>query len=87
MVERYLLICSCGGQEKKARDKLFMLSPVEAEVTVVRGRDNISKLARRYNNEHLKALAKLTGRYSYYVEIEGNKIITEIDLIRGRRLA
>ena len=87
MVEKFLLICSCRGQEKKAIQSFNVLFPGEKAPPVVKGRDRMMKFALERKNDHLKALAKLSGRYSYYVELDGDKIVKEINLDNGKRIA
>lgn len=85
---KYILICSCGGQWKKAAEAFNLIFPNEVLPEMIKGRDRIFKLAAELNNEHIKAISKLNGRYSYYVNLDENKKITEeYDLITGKRIA
>lgn len=85
---KYILICSCGGQWKKAAEAFNLIFPNEVLPEIIRGRDRIFKLAKDLNNDHIKAISKLNGRYSYYVNLdENNKITEEYDLITGKRIA
>lgn len=86
MIEKAILMCSCGGQYKKAKEAFELLFPNEPFPPVYKGRDVVWRLAKARDNEHLKAIAKLTGRYMYYVELEGNDIIKEYNLTNGRRI-
>lgn len=85
-MNEYILCCSCHGQWKKAAEAFNLLHPDRPLPDIIKGRDRIYKLAIGYNNEHLKAISKLSGKYSYYVKMEGDDIIEEVDLIRGTRL-
>lgn len=85
---RYLLTCSCFNMEKKAREAFSILFPNEVSPTVVKGRDRIYKLSQSLDNEHIKAISKLTGRFAYYVELnESNQITAEYNLITMQRIA
>lgn len=85
---KYILICTCFNMEKKAREAFSLLFPDEVSPEVVKGRDRLYKLANSLNNEHIKAISKLSGRYAYYVELdENNNITSEYNLITGQRIA
>ena len=86
MVE-YILICSCFNQEKKAREAFATLFPNRLSPEVIKGKDRISKFANEIKNDHIKAISKLSGRFAYYIKLEGGKIIEEWDLIHGKRIA
>ena len=83
---KYILTCSCLNMGKKASEAFSLLFPNEVLPDIVKGRDRIYKLSQDINNDHIKAISRLSGRYAYYVEIENNKIIKEYDLLRGRRI-
>lgn len=85
----YLLICTCSGREKKAREALAIIKPDldQDDITLAKGKEQISRVANEHNNDHLKAISKLTGNYSYYVRMDGDKIIEEWELIKMRRIA
>lgn len=83
----FLLICSCHGQLKKTTEAFKLLYPGSPIPEVVKGRDKIAKLSHQYKNDHLRALSRLSGKYSYYVKIsESGEILEEVDLVRGTRL-
>lgn len=85
---KYILICSCFNMEKKAREAFSLLFPNEVSPTVINGKDRIYKLSLELNNEHIKAISKLSGRFAYYVELdESNKIVKEYNLTTGQRIA
>lgn len=81
-----LLVCTCFNQEKKARQAFSVLFPNEVCPDVIKGKDKIFKFAKAVDNKHIEAIAKLSGRFSYYVELDGNNIIMEYDLIHGKRV-
>lgn len=86
-MKEYLLVCSCSGRKEKAQKSLALICP-EAKPEVVKGKTAIAKLASECGNDHIKAIAKLNGNFSYYVQLDDdNKIIKEYDLITGRRTA
>ena len=87
MIEKVILICSCGGQWKRAAEAFNILFPNEVLPEIIKGRDKVGKFAREHNNDHLKAISKLSGKYSYYVELDGDKIVKEYDLIKMTRIA
>lgn len=88
MTERVILTCSCHHQDKKAAEAFKLLfGEGETLPEIIRGRDRIYKLYQDTQNEHIKAISKLGGKYSYYIELDENDtIIKEIDLITGKRI-
>lgn len=85
--KRLILCCSCFNQEKKAREAFSLLFPDKVSPEVIKGKDRISKFAKEIGNDHILAISKLSGRFAYYVKLEGDKIIEEWDLIHGKRIA
>lgn len=85
--QKLILCCSCFNMEKKARESFSVLFPNEINPELVKGRDRLFKLSQQMGNEHLKAIAKLTGRFAYYVELKDNKVVREYNLITGKRIA
>ena len=83
---KYILTCSCFNMGKKATEAFCLLFPNEVLPSIVKGRDRICKLSQELNNEHIKAISKLSGKFAYYVELDSNKIIKEYDLLTGRRI-
>ena len=83
---KYILTCSCFNMNKKAGEAFSLLFPQEILPEIVKGRDRIYKLSQQLNNEHIKAISKLSGKFAYYVVLDGDKIIEEYDLLTGRRI-
>lgn len=81
-----LLVCTCFNQEKKAREAFSILFPNEVCPDVIKGRDRIYKFSKEVDNKHIEAISKLTGKFAYYVELDGNNIIFEYDLVKGNRI-
>lgn len=86
-MQKVILTCSCNNMNKKAKAAFELMFPGELIPEIIRGRDRIYKFAQENNNEHLKAISKLSGRYAYYVEMEGDDIVKEYDLTTMRRIA
>lgn len=87
-MSRYILCCSCFGMEKRAKEAFGLLTHgQEVLPEIIKGRDRLYKFAKELGNDHLLAISKLTGKFAYYVELDGDNIIEEYDLIRGTRLA
>lgn len=84
---KIILTCTCFNMKKKASEAFSLLFPNEVLPDVVKGRDRIYKLSQQLNNEHIKAISKLSGKFAYYVELDDNKITKEYDLLTGKRLA
>ena len=85
---KYILCCTCFNMEKKAREAFSLLFPNEVSPDLVKGRDRIYRLSQELNNEHIKAISKLSGKFAYYVELdENNKIAKEYNLMTGQRIA
>lgn len=86
-MRQIILICSCHGQDKKAESAFKLLFPDKPLPEIIRGRDRIYKFAMEIGNEHIKAISKLSGRYAYYIELNGDKIISEYNLTTGEKIA
>ena len=84
---KYILICTCSNQDKRATNAFSLLFPGEPVPEIIMGKDKIHKLAQELGNEHMKAISKLSGKFAYYVELEDNKIIKEYDLNKGSRIS
>lgn len=82
---RYILVCSCFNMSKRASEAFNTLYPNEVLPNIVKGRDRLYKLGKELGNDHIIAISKLSGKFAYYVEIEDNKIIKEVNLLNGRR--
>lgn len=86
-MKEYILTCSCFRMDKKASEAFCVLFPEKVLPSIVKGRDRISKLASELDNEHIKAISRLSGKFAFYVELEDNKVVTEYNLLTGRRIA
>lgn len=83
-----ILCCSCFGMEKRAKEAFGLLTHgQEVLPDIIKGRDRIYKFGKSISNDHIIAISKLTGKFAYYVELDGDKIITEYDLVKGTRIA
>ena len=85
-MEKFILICSCFGQQKRASEAFSVLYPDQPLPPIIKGKDRLYKFAKERNNDHLLAVSKLSGKFAYYVEMEGDKIVKEVDLVHGRRV-
>lgn len=85
--KRLILCCSCFNMEKKSREAFSVLFPDEISPDVIKGKDRLYKFAKEIGNDHILAISKLSGRFAYYVKLEGGKIVEEWDLIHGKRIA
>lgn len=81
-----ILCCSCFNMERKAREAFSLLFPDRVSPDVVKGRDRIYKLSQELNNDHIKSISKLSGRYAYYVKLENSEVVEEYNLITGARI-
>lgn len=86
-MKSFILVCSCFNMSKKASEAFSLLHPQDVLPETIKGKDRIYKLAKKLGNDHLLALSKLSGKFAYYVQLEGNKILFEEDLLTGRRIA
>lgn len=85
-MKAYILTCSCHNMSKRASEAFCLLYPNELLPEIVKGRDKLSKLAKELNNEHIKAISRLSGKFAYYVELDDNNTITkEVNLLNGKR--
>ena len=83
---KVILCCSCFGMKKKASEAFSLLFPNEVLPPMIRGRDVIYKFANEVGNEHIKAISKLSGKYAYYIEMDGQNILEEYNLLTGKRI-
>lgn len=82
---KYILTCSCHNMGKRASEAFSLLFPNQVLPSIVKGKDRLYKLGKELGNDHLLAISKLSGKFAYYVEIEDNKIIKEVNLLNGKR--
>lgn len=84
----YILTCSCHNMGKRASEAFCLLYPDRVLPEIVKGRDRLYKLGKSLGNDHIIAISKLSGKFAYYVELDGNNTITkEINLLTGARVA
>lgn len=83
----YILTCSCHNQDKKAKEAFSVIFPDTPVPPIIKGKDRLYKFAKEHDNNHLLAVSKLSGKFAYYVELDGDKIVKEIDLVHGTRIA
>ena len=86
-MKKMILCCSCFRMDKKAVEAFKMLFPGQEVPEVIKGRDRIYKFSETAKNDHIKAIAKLSGKFAYYIEMDGDYILEEYNLITGRRIA
>ena len=84
-MKQYILTCSCHNMSKRASEAFCLLYSDQVLPEIVKGRDRLYKLGKELGNDHILAISKLSGKFAYYVEIEDNKIVKEINLLNGRR--
>ena len=82
----YILCCSCHKMDKKATEAFSVLYPDKPVPQVIKGRDRVHQFAHVHNNDHLKAISKLSGKYAYYIKLLGDDIVEEVDLVKGTKL-
>lgn len=85
-MKNYMLICSCFNMGKKASEAFSLLFPQEVLPPIIKGRDRIYKLGKDLQNDHIIAISKLSGKFAYYVELDGSNILEEYNLLTGRRI-
>lgn len=85
-MKQYILTCSCHNMGKRGAEAFSLLYPNQVLPDIVKGRDRIYKLGKELGNDHILAISKLSGKFAYYVELDGSKIIKEYDLLTGRRI-
>lgn len=87
-MKSFILTCSCHNMDKRASEAFSLLFPDQILPDTVKGRDRLYKLGKELRNEHIIAISKLSGKFAYYVELDGNNTITkEINLLTGGRIA
>lgn len=82
---KFILTCSCHNMGKRASEAFSLLFPNQVLPDIVKGKDRLYKLGKELGNDHILAISKLSGKFAYYVEIEDDKIIKEVNLLNGRR--
>ena len=82
-----ILCCSCFNMSKRASQAFTLLHPDMVLPEIIKGRDRVHKFAEQTRNDHIKAISKLTGKYAYYIEMDGDNIIREENLLTGARIA
>lgn len=83
----YILTCSCHNMNKRATEAMALLLPERKIPEIVKGRDRIYKLSQALNNEHIKAISRLSGKFAYYIRLENDVIAEEYDLVKGTRIS
>jgi hypothetical protein len=73
--------------ENRSREAFSLLFPNEVSPDIIRGKDRIYKFSKLVDNEHIKSISRLSGKFAYYIELDGDKIIKEYDLLKGKRIA
>ncbi len=86
-MSKYVLSCSCHGMGKRIPEAFSVLFPGQPLPTIIKGRDRIYQFALNKHNDHLFAISKLSGKFAYYVEMDGDNILEEYNLLTGRRIA
>ena len=82
-----ILCCSCFRMDKKSLEAFSILFPDRVAPNVIKGRDRIAKFAQTTNNDHIKAISRLSGKFAYYIRLEDNKVVEEWDLLKRSRIA
>lgn len=85
-MREFILTCSCHNMNKKASEAFCLLFPDKVLPEIVKGRDRIYKLGKDLQNDHIIAISKLSGKFAYYVELDGSNILEEYNLLTGRRI-
>lgn len=84
---RVILSCSCFGMQKKASEAFSLLFPNEVLPKIIKGKDRIYKFSREVENDHIQAISRLSGKFAYYLELDGQNILEEYNLVTGKRIA
>lgn len=86
-MREFILTCSCHNMGKKASEAFCLLFPDKVLPEIVKGRDRLYKLGKELQNDHILAISKLSGKFAFYVELDGGTITKEYNLLTGRRVA
>lgn len=86
-MREFILTCSCHNMSKKASEAFCLLFPDKVLPEIVKGRDRLYKLGKELQNDHILAISKLSGKFAFYVELDGGTITKEYNLLTGRRVA
>lgn len=84
---KVILVCSCHNQGDRAIEAFSLLFPGEPVPQVIKGKDKIFKFSQEIKNKHIEAIGKVSGKFSYYIELDDEgRILKEYDLIHGKRI-
>ena len=87
-MKKVILICSCFNMGKKASEAYALKFPNEVLPPIIKGKDRVAKFAAETNNEHIKAISRLSGKFAYYVKLDDdNNIVEEYNLTTSQRIA
>ena len=86
-MKEYILICSCFNMGKKATEAFNVLFPDKVLPEVIKGKDRIYKFSQTIKNDHIQAISKLSGRFAFYIVLKNDKVVTEYNLLTGKRIA
>ena len=86
-MKSYIVCCSCFNMAKRASQAFSTMFPNDILPPIVKGRDRVYKLSQELRNEHIKAISRLSGKYAYYIEVDGDTITKEYDLVHSKRIA
>lgn len=87
-----IFVCSCGGMKDKAEKAFKIMFPRTEVPTIYRGEASINRVASKYPNtnvgNYLLTIAKMNGRYAYYVATDdkGN-VVENYNLLTGKKVA
>lgn len=82
--------CSCSGVKERSASAFNVLYPDAELPQQVVGKDNIREFYTGFPQDsnmyrHLDAIVKKNGRFSYYIEYDGELNITKmVDLLTGK---
>lgn len=92
MGKKYIFNCTCSGVREKSVAAFKAMFPDEEMPEMKAGKEKIKEFANSFPSDsnaskHLSAIAKKSGRFSYYISISDNYDIEEmIDLRTGKRV-
>lgn len=85
-MKEFILICGCFNMGKKASEAFTIIFPNKVLPDIVKGKDRVYKLGKELRNDHILAIAKLSGKFAFYVVLEDDKVVEEYNLLTGKRI-
>lgn len=86
-----IVTCRCPGAKEKAMSAFKLMFPGRECPIIYVGDDNIISASEKTKNEnlarYLKAIAKKSGKFAYYIKTDDTTIALLYDLFAGKKVS